>query len=916
MHPLIFINYRRDDCGTEALLLREVLQAELGFDSVFLDTSSIQPGQVWPEGIEQALKNAKIVLALIGPRWFASDNNVSRRIDSEEDWVRKELAITLENQKELIPVLVRGMQMPSAKDLPDSLKTMWRIQAVTLQHERWDDNKRTIIDHLHKRLRLDQSILPDTTALPVTESLSPRRTPNRQSSKKLLDLMNELEATWIKGVLHQSLERVAWIDLKLDWTADQVETPSNKLRLSARQSVEAISSDQSIATVFDDAQRKLLILGDPGSGKTTTLLKLAESLLAKTRENSAESVPVALPLNKWTGKHRRFERWILDQIKEWYKIQPAIASEWIAAGRIFLLLDGLDEVPAMQRAACVDAINHFLSNAGANVPGIVITCRPLEYACLPTRLQLRDAIALRPLTTPQIDAYLQNAGPKLAPLRAALAQDDILANLATTPFMLSVLILAYSGAAPPAAAPAISTTERRAQIFNDYVKAAFRRPDKPKDDHLTDSDTCLWLAKLAKQMTSRQTKFVSAETLQPAWLDNYLLQFLYFVATRLPLAWILTIVAFSLTNRIADWRIIAFAQGAGLLFGALDFAAACWKDWFLSSRTVRLLGGVVGCGAFYFAFDNLIPQPARPPNALLWGLGDFFGLLIATGFAAAALPTLARADTEDIRAYTTVGWSWRVAGRRTLFAVSSIPTCFFLVDLVFVRAVANDLQNHATPSAIGCACGVALAVFLLKRRILQRSFLGFLFFINCALGGLFAGLLLALPLSEITSDFFEMFLLVIPIVPFAGLEFKMSGSAEPSAHSLWFWIKGPLKATAACLISSGILLLILRVIAVPDDLPDLKSVLNLFAFITGVALLRFGGLNGWKHFCLRWLLVCTRRLPRRLSAFLDYAAKLILLRRRGSSYEFIHAVFLDHFATSPIALHCSPDGDCPGPFTR
>ena len=70
--PKIFISYRIADTGTTAGPLAEQLCARfgLGADDVFLDTSTIHPGDPWPSRIEQAVRGAEVVLVLIGEQWL------------------------------------------------------------------------------------------------------------------------------------------------------------------------------------------------------------------------------------------------------------------------------------------------------------------------------------------------------------------------------------------------------------------------------------------------------------------------------------------------------------------------------------------------------------------------------------------------------------------------------------------------------------------------------------------------------------------------------------------------------------------------------------------------------------------------------------------------------------------------------
>ncbi len=68
----------------------------------------------------------------------------------------------------------------------------------------------------------------------------------------------------------------------------------------------------------------------------------------------------------------------------------------------------------------------------------------------------------------------------------------------------------------------------------------------------------------------------------------------------------------------------------------------------------------------------------------------------------------------------------------------------------------------------------------------------------------------------------------------------------------------------------------------------------------------FGLLNGgvaWiKHFLLRWLLWRDGSIPWDYSAFLNYAAERMLLRKVGRGYQFFHPLFLNHFVTLDMSV--------------
>jgi pterin-4a-carbinolamine dehydratase len=155
---IVFISYRRDDSGSEARLLRDALQREFGTDSVFLDTSSLQAGTIWPDELQEGLKRAQIVLAVIGPEWLraGSDEWGQRRIDDEMDWVRQELAAALAEHKRVIPVLVRGAKVPPISVLPEPVRSIPIRQGIEIRRDYWDHDVKLLLAQVASEFRKDE----------------------------------------------------------------------------------------------------------------------------------------------------------------------------------------------------------------------------------------------------------------------------------------------------------------------------------------------------------------------------------------------------------------------------------------------------------------------------------------------------------------------------------------------------------------------------------------------------------------------------------------------------------------------------------------------------------------------------------------------------------------------------------------
>jgi TIR domain len=149
----VFISYRRLDSQSDAGRLLTTLQHELGDATVFVDTSTIAPGAEWPVEIQTALHAATTVIILIGPDWLraGSDEYGQRPIDSPTDWVRQEIELALQQDKHVIPILLRQAKMPPPDVLPPSIRQLTSLQALELRSSYWDHDVKLLVQQLHLR---------------------------------------------------------------------------------------------------------------------------------------------------------------------------------------------------------------------------------------------------------------------------------------------------------------------------------------------------------------------------------------------------------------------------------------------------------------------------------------------------------------------------------------------------------------------------------------------------------------------------------------------------------------------------------------------------------------------------------------------------------------------------------------------
>jgi flagellar biosynthesis GTPase FlhF len=105
-------------------------------------------------------------------------------------------------------------------------------------------------------------------------------------------LLNKVKTFWVEGVLEKSLHIKALIELGLEERLDAVERPFQDVQEIPDESRRTLPSGTDATQVFNQMGegRTLLILGEPGAGKTTILLKLAQNLIARTEEHLSQPI--------------------------------------------------------------------------------------------------------------------------------------------------------------------------------------------------------------------------------------------------------------------------------------------------------------------------------------------------------------------------------------------------------------------------------------------------------------------------------------------------------------------------------------------------------------------------------------------------------------------------------------------------
>ena len=125
----IFISYRRDDSAANAGRLCDRLGAEFGAEQVFMDVDDIPPGADFSAHISAKIGACDALLVVIGKQWL------SARLNDPNDLVSQEIALALQRDILVIPVLVEGAGMPKAAELRNDLKALAQRNAVAISDQ-------------------------------------------------------------------------------------------------------------------------------------------------------------------------------------------------------------------------------------------------------------------------------------------------------------------------------------------------------------------------------------------------------------------------------------------------------------------------------------------------------------------------------------------------------------------------------------------------------------------------------------------------------------------------------------------------------------------------------------------------------------------------------------------------------------
>jgi DNA polymerase III delta prime subunit len=664
----------------------------------------------------------------------------------------------------------------------------------------------------------------------------------RTNAEKLrLDLADQILKNHIQPELKQRLQNTVyqdvWLNPELEEQPHQVgELVPNRLVQVAGKPAETLDLQTTILEVFT-SHRRLLILGEPGIGKTTTLLTLADQLVEQAIANPGTAIPIIFELSTWKKEDQSIEAWLIQQLTKTYRrVSAKIAQDWLKEELLIPLLDGLDEINSEHQENCRQLLNKFAEH----YPYLVVCCRAEEYEAGTLKLdELRSAVRLQPLTPIQIQEYLQQVGRRSLweavathPEKQVFLQPDTEGKPGILQIPLFLRIVAEVGKPFMSQAELLETyiDQRLSRDMVDWerrrfkdkpwaYRSAYREPSRQRTNYYLS-----WLALYMK--CKKSAEFMIEEIALDWWVGSAILNSVYYLYYRV--------------NR-SKGRV-----GVGSIYHVGSIYSALW---------LSMTGIPMGLSLF------LSEKSLNPDGHLLSAI--FKGLFgVATCGVLISLMSLYATYLRLERP------QYRIDYRRSksiiaiiFFILTSITIFSFAGYLDWLMIMENNNSANLLVHILKISSSGAILVVLIYIFSISIPSITPIPFI--------ADLIKWLPQKEVWN-----------FQPNQSIRDFFKCSLTTTICFLMLWILGTSEPSKT--VGQPLSILSVVLIALPSTI--------FFGLMAG-------GMACIKHFSMRLVLFAIARvIPWDYARFLDYCVERRLLRRIGGRYRFLHRELLEHFA--------------------
>jgi len=207
---------------------------------------------------------------------------------------------------------------------------------------------------------------------------------------------------------------------------------------------------------------RLVILGDPGGGKTTLTRKVSYDLARgalrnEMTNNPDDRVPIVVVLSEFAQFFDKTPGSIAEFIEQLfrttYQLQTSVREiEWIlATGRAYVIFDGLDELLDTSFRQKVSAIVNGFAGLYPSIP-ILVTSRRVGYLQAPLPERSFTTASLNELTLDRVKEYVEkwfriggqlSSNQQKALTESFMRESEAVADLRRNPLMLALMCTIY-----------------------------------------------------------------------------------------------------------------------------------------------------------------------------------------------------------------------------------------------------------------------------------------------------------------------------------------------------------------------------------------------------------------------------------------------------------------------------------------
>ncbi len=379
----VFISYRSDD-GEFAMLLAATLR-RAGI-RLWMDRLNILPGDDWRSVLQDALHSAVAAIPVISRGYVASR------------YCQRELSRADRIGCPVVPVLLEHIE-----------ETQWPMEVERAQYfdfsdwrssNRFRHNAEKMVAVLRQRFGDRISYQPDAIDTALTDLAVDLYT--RRGLQEYLEHASPVDRVISQDQLRPEPPGIrAWMEQATCVVIDHSPALAEGAPLAGRR-----SRPQTLAQIRERHPR-LVLVGDAGSGKTTTLHNLALNDIHHWQLLRNGPLPLLIDLVGWE------DRMTLPDLVRAHWDLPGDPLRLLARGEVALYLDGLNEICG-HRHHKVGLLRKWLASATAPQQ-VVITCRAQDY-----RFDVSLGLPLAqcdPLSAENIRFFVRSwLGPQAAPL--------------------------------------------------------------------------------------------------------------------------------------------------------------------------------------------------------------------------------------------------------------------------------------------------------------------------------------------------------------------------------------------------------------------------------------------------------------------------------------------------------------------